>query len=383
MKIQTSLGWVLLAVGLAGCASKSNVVQPEPLRKIAEPEVRSERVWSASMSASRDLVGLRPLLAAGRVFTGDRAGRISARDAQGQLLWSVDTGLRLSAGPALADGALIFGTLDGQAVAFAATDGAERWRSTLTSEVISLPVGVGDLVVVRSGDGRIYGLGAADGARRWTLNHGVPALTLRGAPALVSDGTLAYVGTDNGRVMAVDLASGETRWEEVVSLPTGRSELERLVDVDAELLLVSGVLFAASYGGDLVALAADSGRTLWRRSLASVSGMDLDEQCLYITDTESVLWCLDTRNGAALWKQEQLKHRGLSAPKAYKGNVLVVDFEGYMHAVSAAGGKIVGRTRIGKAPVRTPMQLLEDQLLVVDQGGRIQVLDWKPLSSDS
>lgn len=383
MRIQTSLGWVLLAVGLAGCASKSNVVQPEPLRKIAEPEVRSERVWSASLSASRDLVGLRPLLAAGRVFSGDRAGRISAYDTAGEVLWSVDTGLRLSAGPALADGALIFGTLDGDAVAFAATDGAERWRSTLTSEVISLPVGSGDLVVVRSGDGRIYGLGAADGERRWTLNHGVPALTLRGAPALVSDGTLAYVGTDNGRVMAVDLASGETRWEEVVSLPTGRSELERLVDVDAELLLVSGVLFAASYGGDLVALAADSGRTLWRRSLASVSGMDLDEQCLYITDTESVLWCLDTRNGAALWKQEQLKHRGLSAPKAYKGNVLVVDFEGYMHALSAAGGKIVGRTRIGSAPVRTPMQLLDDQLLVVDQGGRMQVLDWKPLSSGS
>lgn len=373
-----SLLAMLAASMLLGCASKSNVVQPEPLRQIAEPEVEGKKLWSVALAAPRDLGGLRPLLVAGRVFLADAKGQVRSITAQGEAEWSVDTATRMAAGPVLVDGALIIGTLDGEVIALEATDGSERWRTQLSSEVVAPPAGADDLVVVRSGDGRIYGLSASDGSRRWTLNRSVPALTLRGGAPMQVDYARVYVGMDNGRVLAVQRDNGEPAWEEAVSVPAGRTEIERIVDVDADLLLAEGILFATSYGGDLVAFDASSGRALWRRSLASYSGMSLDAQCLYVTDVDSVVWCLDPRNGAALWEQEQLKHRRLGAPLAYKGNVLVADFEGYVHALSAASGRIIGRSRAGSKAVAVPLQDADGQVYALTRGGRLQVMDWQP-----
>ncbi len=372
---------LLGVIALAACSGKSTVAKPEPLRQIDQPQVRGESRWSISMASSRGLGGLRPLLAAGRVFVGDSKGHIQALDAEGEVLWAQKTDYRLSAGPALADGALIFGTLSGEAIALEASDGTLRWSAELSSEVIAPPAGDRDLVVLRSGDGRIYGLDPATGDRRWTLNRSVPALILRGSGNTVLDGSAAYIGMDNGRVIALDRATGEPIWEEAISLPTGRSEIERIVDVDADLLLINDVLFAASFGGDMVALATTNGRALWRRTLASYTGMDFDGRCLYITDADAVLWCLDPSNGAAIWEQDQLKHRGLSAPLAFKGNVLVSDFEGYMHAVSAADGKIIGRRKVVKDAVNRPMQAADGMVYVLGRDGRLRALDWVPLNS--
>jgi outer membrane protein assembly factor BamB len=382
MKIKLLLSIIALAF-LAACASTSKVSQPEPLRKIANKEVRAEKSWSASLNLRPGLPGLRPLLVAERVFVGESNGRIRAFDAQGEQLWSVKTGLRLTAGPALADGALIFGSMDGEVIAFEALNGAERWRATVSSEVISPPAGDSNLVAVRSGDGRVYGLAPTTGERLWTINRAVPALTLRGAGRVLMDRNAVYMGMDNGRVIALARDTGEPLWEEAVSVPAGRTEIERIVDVDADLLLVEGILFAASYGGDLVALGADSGRVIWRRSLASYSGMDIDATCLYVTDTDSVLWCLDANNGAALWEQDKLKHRGLNAPLAYKGNVLVADYEGYMHAVSGANGQIIGRSKIAGDSVVIPMQQRDDDVYVLDRDGHLQVVSWTPFKDKS
>ncbi len=375
--MKTKLLIALTAVALlSSCASKSKVVKPAVLKQINAPEVQASKRWSQSLKAPRDLSGLRPLLAAGRVFVADVSGRVRALDADGALQWTVETGARLSAGPALADGALIMGTLDGTALALNARDGTERWRTSLSSEVLGTPAAEGDFIALRTGDGRLYGLNAVDGSRRWTLNRSVPALTLRGASAMALDASTVYVGMDNGRVLAVGRESGEPRWEDAVSVPAGRTEIERIVDVDADLLLVGNVLYAASYGGDLVAFDAAAGRVLWRRSLASFSGMSLDDQCLYVTDLDSVLFCLDPVNGAALWEQDQLKHRRLNAPLAYMGNVLVGDLEGYVHAVSAADGRIVGRVKATDHAIAVPLQPSDADVYVLDRAGKLQVLRW-------
>ncbi|MGJ8670396.1 MAG: outer membrane protein assembly factor BamB [Oceanococcus sp.] len=381
--IRTSLVLLVITGSLIGCASKSTVAEPEALRKIAGIEVTGKTQWSTSLANQRGLSGLRPLLVAGRVFVGDVKGKILAYDQNGEELWQQDTGYRLSSGPALADGALVFGTLDGEALALEASDGTVRWLEDLSSEVIAPPVADSSLVVLRSGDGRIYGLSPSDGARQWTVDRSVPALTLRGSGRMALDDEALYLGMDNGRVMAVKRDSGEPLWEEPISVPAGRTEIERIVDVDADLLLIQGVLFAASYGGDMVAMNAANGRALWRRSLASYTGMSVDAQCVYITDIDAVLWCLDPTNGAALWEQNQLKYRRLSAPLSYKGNVLVGDFEGYLHVVSAADGRIIGRKKVLGDAMSQPPQAGSDWVFVLDNKGKLRALDWQPVAQGS
>lgn len=373
---------ITLVLVLSACASTKDVAKPFDLKKIANLEVKLDKQWSASFADQKGLTGLRPLIAASRVFIGDRDGVVKAFDSEGETLWEVDTELRLAAGPALADGALVFGTLDGQVLALEARDGAQRWQQAVSSEVVAPPVGDRNLIVLRSGDGRVYALAPQDGERLWTADRSVPALTLRGSGTIAMNDAAVFLGMDNGRVIALNRETGEPNWEEAVSLPTGRTEIERIVDVDADLLLVDRVLFAASYGGDMVALSADNGRAIWRRSLASYTGMAFDGQCLYVTDVDSVLWCLDPANGGALWEQDQLKYRGLSTPLALSDFVVVSDYKGYLHVLSGDDGKIVGRRKLNGDAVKQAPQASDGQIYVIDRDGFLRAARLELISDE-
>ncbi len=373
-----SVAWAVATALLMGCAGSGTTLKPAPLKKIASPEVRGVEVWDRRVGPSGLLTGLRPVVSGDQIFAGDRKGVITVLSLDGKVQWRKRTAHRFTAGPGVAGDLLVFGTRDGAVVAFGRQDGSPVWQTPVSSEVLSAPVIDGELVFARAGDGRIYGLNVADGSRVWTQDRAVPALSLRGtAPLLVGVGAV-YAGMDNGRVIALNRSDGEPMWEETVSIPSGRSEVDRIVDVDADLLLVDSILYASSYAGDMVAINAYNGMPQWRRALGSYAGMDQDSNCIYVTDNESVVWCLDPASGAALWKQDKLKYRGLTAPASFKGNVVVADYQGYVHWLSAVTGQIIGRSRAATDPVRMPPQVVDGRLLVIDEDGGINVLDSRP-----
>lgn len=367
-----------VALAAAACGGKSTVREPTELKDLPKSALRPVTAWSTSAGDGSDgrISGLRLNLQADALYTADVDGNVYAyaRDS-GKLLWRATTGARVISGPAVTGDAVIVGTLDAEVISLKRSDGSESWRKKMSSEVLGPPAGEGEIVVARSVDGRVYGLNATSGERVWSFDRVVPNLVLRGSSAPLLIGTQAYIGMDNGRVVGLRLADGQPIWEQAVAVPSGRTELERLTDVDGDLLDGPDCIVAASFGGEVACLQAESGEALWRRSIRSYSGMAASEDKLFVTDDTGTVWGLDLRTGAAAWKQDALLYRRLSAPAYFDGHVVVGDFEGYLHWIDPSTGAIVARMRAGSEPIVTAPVAGTDKLYVINSNGRIAAIE--------
>ena len=332
---------------MLGCDNDKEVDPPAELTEVnTTRDVR--RVWTAGLGgdSERMRLALRPNVVDGVVYAASHKGEVIAMAAAtGSRNWVVKTKLPLSAGPEVANGLVVLGSSDGDIIALDATNGAERWRKAIASEILAQPLVVNDTVVIRTVDGHVEGLSAADGATKWAVDEQVPRLTLRGTAPPVLAGDRIIAGFDNGKVLAIDPRNGEVMWDTIVNSPRGRTELERLADIDSPARVSGDDIFVVGFQGRVAMLARDSGQIWWARDASSYRGFAMDEQNLYLTNADSVVIAMRRSDGAVQWEQDTMRRRGLTAP-AIDGDALVVgDFEGYLHWLDKATGAIVARQK--------------------------------------
>lgn len=373
-------GVSFLAAGLVcGCGlfESENVRQPSELPEI-QTTLSVTELWGRSFGDGVDdlYLKLRPLSVDGRLFATDYQGRVAALSAEdGTLLWDVDLDVDVGCGVNGDAGLLALGTQDGEVIALSTEDGRELWRRRLSSEVMAISgVDLG-VLVVRTNDSRVYGLDRETGAVSWQTGRTAPVLSLRGQSRPVLDSGRAVVGFDDGSLSAISLVRGNVIWQEAVDVPEGRSELERLVDIDGALRVRDGIVYAVAYHGRVGALTLSDGRVLWARDFSSHNGLDVDESRVYVTDEDSNVWALDRRTGASLWKQDKLRYRRLSAPAVVGDYVIVGDLEGYVHWMAGADGHFVARTRIDSDGILAQPLVVEGRAYVLGNGGQIAVLE--------
>ncbi|MBS64147.1 outer membrane protein assembly factor BamB [Salinisphaera sp.] len=375
---------VVLAVSsavLTACGGGANVAEPTPLATLDSPAYRMQTVWKtdAGEGAGDYVSGFEPVVDGERLYVGNNDGYVMALDlASGRKIWRSRTGDRLISGPTVAGGLLLLGTRDGQVVALSAETGEREWTAALSSEIISAPAATDNIAVARTLDGRLVALDMANGKRRWSIERNVPTLTLRGTSSPVIVGDTVYAGLDNGNVLALDLATGEERWSQTIAFPSGRSELERIVDIDANPLVVNNELYAVSAGGQLASLATTSGRVRWRHELASEKALALDERNIYAVDRDSVVWAVNRLTGNERWQQDGLEYRKLSGPALLAGDLVVGDYDGYVHWLSADDGRVIARGRPFKEPIRSQPLVVGDRVIVVGAYGEVAALRFTP-----
>lgn len=367
----------LVALLASGCAMFSSDEEPvAPPAELVDYEARLDidRLWVVSLGGAGEelLLGLAPATDGTRAYAGAHDGTAMAVDlGSGRRAWSVDTKLELSAGPGVGEGIVVFGTSDGDVIALDASDGSERWHAQVSSEVLAGPVVGPGSVVVRTVDGRLRVLALADGKPRWTVEQQVPRLSLRGNAAPAIAGDLVVAGFDNGRIAAYELDDGDVRWETVVAPARGRTEIERLADVDAAIQVVGQDVYTVGYHGRVVALTLSQGRSLWTEDVSGYRDLGVDWTQVYVTDEASSVIALSRGGGAVAWRNDRLAHRSLSAPVPYGQSVVVGDFEGYIHWLDATTGEIVGRTRVDDSPINCRPAVAGDVLLVQTVSGRL------------
>lgn len=366
----------LLAVSvlvLAGCSKDKEVDPPAELVDIT-PTLKVKRLWSSSLGgdAERLRLALRPAIADEVLYAASHGGEVVAMSAiNGRKLWTTKTRRRLSAGPEVADGLVIVASSDGDVIALQADNGQERWRRAIGSEVLAKPLIVSGSVVIRTVDGHLEALSTADGAQRWSVDEQVPRLTLRGtAPPVLAEGRI-IAGFDSGKVLAVDSRNGEVLWDTVVNAPRGRTELERLSDIDAPVRVSDEDVFVVGFQGRMAMLALDSGQIWWARDASSYRGFALDEHNLYLTNADGVVVAMGRSDGTVQWEQDALKRRGLTAP-AIDGDALVVgDFEGYLHWLDKSTGEIVARQKTDGERITNAAVVVDGGVFVQTDSGRL------------
>ncbi len=366
---------------LAAACSKDKEVEPPAELVDFDPLIRIDRVWSKGTKGGDDVLrlGLRPVVEGERVYVAGHGGDVQSLElANGRDVWRVDTDLDLAGGPAVGEGLVVVGSSDGQLVALDSETGAKRWQVSTGGEVLTAPAVAGGLVVVRTVDGRLRGLRAANGSEAWSYEQPVPRLSLRGNGAPVVSGDMVLAGLDNGKVVALSLTSGELLWITTVAPAHGKTEIERLVDIDSSVRVSGTDVFVVGYQGRIAMLALDSGQIWWGRELSSNRGLTTDDETLYVTTADSSVVALRRRDGTPVWTQDGLLRRSVTAP-ALAGNALVVaDFDGYLHWLDAASGQLLARGRAGKSRVSNAPVAVGDLLLVQTDSGEVQAWRAKP-----
>jgi outer membrane protein assembly factor BamB len=374
---------VLTALALGACSwfrgyfGKEEVAEPPAKLTEIKPELAVKPLWSARAGHGTDklYVKLRPAYDAGRIFAADDRGTTVALDAQnGNQIWKSETHAPVSAGVGVGEGLVLLGTSNGEVLALREDDGTLRWRAAVSSEVLASPEAGDGVVVARSVDGRVLGLDVLDGHRIWFYQATVPVLTLRGESVPVLDHGLVVLGLKNGKVAALSAADGKVRWEQVIAVPRGRSELERMVDIDADPVAYQGVLYVASFQGRVAALDFATGSPLWGRDISSYAGLAVDSRHVYVTDQHSDVWALDRFSGASVWKQDALHGRALTAPAVQGDAVVVGDFEGYLHWLSLDDGHIEARWRLDSDGIQAGPLVVDDTAYVYGRSGRLAAL---------
>ena len=372
--------YLLLLLWLSGCGTISgmfkdedNADPPTPLASISSP-ITVNKVWSKNVGGTHRAVNLQPIYINQSIYAASQDGTVTALDYKsGDIEWQINTQSRLGGGPGVGDHLVLLGTREGEVIALAADKGKELWRSRVTSEVLSVPIAVAGIVVVGSIDGRLFGLSTADGSRLWTYDRTVPVLTLRGSSSPTLAGGLIIYGSDGGKLTAISLKEGLPIWEKSVAYPSGRSELDRIVDIDGDPLVINGVIYAASYQGVVVALDLETGGTIWSKELATSTDMSADESNIYVTDSDGNVWALDRRSGAALWKQDKLRFRNVTGPAVDGRHIVVADLEGYLHWLSVEDGSLVGRVKAGSTAINIPPLVVDGLIYSYSLDGELSV----------
>ncbi len=372
------LALLLFAAGvLSGCGifkdKKDPEAEPAKLEKFT-PSLKVKKLWSTNLGKESDFlrVALRPTGDGERLYAASADGKVHALDpATGKRIWRTDLKLEITAGPGVGEGVVAVMAADGFLVVLDAATGAERWRTDIDGESLALPLVEDDLIIIQTIDNRLRAVSVFDGAPRWTIEQSTPALTLRGSASPLSVGSNVVAGFDNGRLIAIDSESGDIAWESMLSPPTGRSDLERLADVDGQLAVVGQDIYAAGYQGTLASVAAESGQVLWQQEISTYVGVAADWNNLYTTAETGEVIALTRRTGSETWRQAALLRRWPTLPIPFHTTVVTGDFEGYLHFFSNVDGELVARTRLGKKAISSAPFVVADRIFVQSDSGSL------------
>ncbi|WP_210397671.1 outer membrane protein assembly factor BamB [Motiliproteus sediminis] len=367
-----------LLVMLGGCSAVSDGEEVEPAALVSfDEEFDVQELWSSQLAGGLGdkYQQYRPAFLGNRIYSISADGRLAAADVErGTRLWRVDIDTAIAGGVAAGDGKLAVTSYDGRLLVFSALDGAAQWQTPLSSEAVAPAAIGGGLVLVQTIDGRLVAFNAETGERQWSYTAQKPSLTLRGTSRPLILGDLVYAGFANGKVVSLRLASGEMVWESRVTVPTGQTELERMVDIDGDLVAGNGVLYATTYQGRVATIAMRDGRVLWGRELSSYRGVAESDEQLFAVDAEGRVLGYDKVSSTELWLQEGLYFRQPTAPVYYKGAVVLADFEGYLHFLSPQDGRFIARERVDSAGVAAPLAVRDGVLYVLGNSGRVTAL---------
>ncbi len=389
MKLFRLLTTSVLLLLISGCSTfqewfgseEEDATAPVELERI-DTKVKLKKQWSIKIGDGQGdgFYRITPTLVDGVLYVASSDGEVAAISAaDGGRLWRVELERPLSGGVGYHDRSLYLGGADGSVLQLSADDGVVEWEAAVSGEVLAAPAVSDDWVIVQTYDGKLLGFQPGADEPAWTFTSDVPILTLRGTstPILVGDNAIAGFG--DGKVVAVDVNSGNVSWESRIGVPQGSSEIDRIVDIDGAMTQQGIELFVASYQGRVAALDSRTGRKLWQQNVSSVTGTHVGFGNVYVADVDGTLSAFLRTGQGVRWQNIELGYRQLSRPTPVSSYVATVDFDGYLHLLSQVDGQIVGRTKIGGDAARADMIADSGRLFIFADNGQLLAYELETL----
>ncbi len=369
------LAAAVTVVALAGCSSTENLEEAAPVPEVVS-SVNLEPEWSLSVGEGHDegYLHLEPAIIGGSLYAVSADGELLAvGPATGDVRWRKNLDRRVMAGVGGDSRHLYVVTENAELVALDRTDGSEVWVLRMPNEVLAPPRSNGRLVVTQTIDGQVVAADVNSGEQVWQFDAPAPALSIRNTAAPVVGSEMVLASFSNGRLVALDADGGQPAWQYTVGEPSGRTELERLVDVTAEPVVVEGAALVAGYQGKLALVDLRNGQEIWSRATSTFHSPALGPGKIFVAEADGDVVGLDASTLEQVWTQDGLSWRRLSAPATLGDYLIVGDFQGYLHILSQESGQFEGQIQFDSEGIRAPMLRWENRLIVYGNSGRLAV----------
>ena len=370
---------ILQGCALFGGDDEEDVQLPTELVEF-EAVIEVDEKWDVSVGKGHEglVLGLKPTTDGEQIYAASFDGNVIAFDTnRGRKIWKNNYDLSFTSGPTFKDGILVLGTNDGELIALDALTGEILWATTVSSEILA-PVSIGDdKIFVRTVDGSLTALSKEDGAQQWLVNHKVPRLSLRGTSTPVKFANAVLCGFDDGKVSAYDVSNGTLLWETMLTPAGGRTEIEKIMDIDAPMVILGNELYVGSYQGALGAMALESGDIIWVTEASIYAGMAADDNAVFVSEADGTVMALSRFTGREIWKKENLLYRNPTAPVIMDDSIVIGDLEGYLHWLDKTSGEIQERINIGKSKISSAPLVLNNSIYVLTDSGDLVSVEKK------
>ena len=347
--------------------------EPKELSSFASQE-NIKVLWRNSYNGENEIGNFLPSFNAQNIFFSDASGNVLSIDAKtGNDNWSVKLNF-LASGTSAGFGIVVVADVDGNVIALDQTDGSVLWSSNVKGEVLSSVAIDAKIVVVKTGSGELLGLNKDSGEVIWSYRSTLPVLTIRGNSSPVIVDNLVYASFDNGRLGVFELNSGFQIWDGAISYVSGASELENLIDSDSNPVIEGGLIYTTNYQGNLNIFDPSQKRSVWSNNASSFFSPIISRGMLMVVEENSSIKSFALKTLEESWINSDYLNRDLSNGVSYKDNIVVGDFEGYVHVINILNGRTVGREKLSRNPIKTILSR-SDSLYVIDEAFNLISID--------
>ena len=328
-----------------------------------------------------------PVIADNKVFTIDTTATVRAFDAaSGRQLWATQVGAEkgnnaslFGGGVAVAGGRVYATNGLGYAAALDAGNGGVAWQKKIGGPLRGAPSINGDTLYVMSQDNQIFALNIADGAQRWSNPAALEIAGVfgSGAPAIAQSTVVA--GFSSGELNAYRAENGRLVWQDALSRTSVSTSVATLSDIDASPVIDNGQVFAVGQGGRMVALDLISGQRIWELNIAGISTPWVAGDWVYVMTDDAKLVAIARNTGKVRWINQLpafLNEKKKAGPISYVGPVLAGDrlivagSNGVLVNVDPSSGSFQSQTNVG-APVQLSPVVANSTLYLLDNRGRL------------
>jgi outer membrane protein assembly factor BamB len=331
---------------------KDNTIKPTPLTEI-KPKLQLIENWSVTTgkpSKASSYLKLKPVVKGNIIYIANASGEVDAVNKDsGKIIWSKNLPNSIISGPTVAHGYIALGTNRSTVILLREADGEQLHKFKTSGEALSKPAIISDKIIIKTIDGYLYGFDLKTGKKLWGAEHGSPSLILKASSSPIIVNKLAIVGFSDGKLDAIDTETGRIIWQRSIAYANGSSDVERLVDIDADPIIRGDIAYLASYQGYIGALSLTDGQFIWRKAGSVYKNMTIDSSTLYLTDSNDVIWAFNRNDGKVKWKQIALKGRGLTEPTILGNRLVVGDRSGFLHVLSTSSGEFIARKELNGA----------------------------------
>ena len=320
-------------------------------------------VWKNNTAGSAlNAQDFEPTIVGNEVYLAARNGRIEGYSLDsGNQVFNYDLDQRQVSGVGANVTHIYAVSRSGEVIAIDRNSGSEKWRYAAKRSISARPIANDQMLIVRTIDGHVIGLNAITGEFIWGLERPVSSLSVGlDAPSLMA-GEGVVTGFSSGRILANNVFNGNAFWEKRAFLPQGRNDIERLIDIDAQPILVGQAVIAGAIRGGVAAFSLRDGNELWRNQAVDTGQtIHFAGQSLAVTTTESDVVMLDASTGKTVWRQNTLSGQGLSAPVIHNDRIVVGSNSGTLYFLELSTGNVLSKFDLTSAPISA--------IRMVDQG---------------